>query len=163
MEAKENGKRLYLAYGSNLNLEQMRYRCPTARIAGKTELRGFELLFRGGVANIEPRAGSNVPALVWEIQPGDEAALDAYEGYPTLYAKQDIAVELNGAAVTAMAYVMTHKLKARLPSGYYYETIRQGYESAGFDVSALENALDRADMLKEEPERTQSGGMKWGC
>lgn len=29
---------LYLAYGSNLNLEQMRYRCPDAKVVGYTYL-----------------------------------------------------------------------------------------------------------------------------
>lgn len=27
-------KKLYIAYGSNLNLNQMKYRCPTANVAG---------------------------------------------------------------------------------------------------------------------------------
>ena len=45
MKRKE---RLYIAYGSNLNLLQMAFRCPTAEIAGKSELKGYELLFRGG-------------------------------------------------------------------------------------------------------------------
>ena len=40
--------RLYIAYGSNLNLSQMAYRCPTAKVAGKGGLKGYELLFRGG-------------------------------------------------------------------------------------------------------------------
>ena len=28
-------KKLYIAYGSNLNLKQMKYRCPTAKFVGK--------------------------------------------------------------------------------------------------------------------------------
>ena len=65
-------QRLYIAYGSNLNLEQMAFRCPTAKVVGKSELKDYELLFRGGrrgaVATVEPKAGSTVPILVWEIQ-----------------------------------------------------------------------------------------------
>lgn len=30
-------KRYYLAYGSNLNVRQMKYRCPTAKIAGTAQ------------------------------------------------------------------------------------------------------------------------------
>jgi len=37
----------YLAYGSNLNLEQMAYRCPTAKPVGVTTLKNYQLLFRG--------------------------------------------------------------------------------------------------------------------
>lgn len=50
-------QRLYIAYGSNLNLEQMAFRCPTAKVVGKSELKDYELLFRGGrrgaVATVE--------------------------------------------------------------------------------------------------------------
>ena len=37
--------KLYMAYGSNLNLYQMAYRCPTAQVAGKAVLKDYELLF----------------------------------------------------------------------------------------------------------------------
>jgi hypothetical protein len=50
--------RLYIAYGSNLNLPQMAFRCPTAEVVGAGEVKGYEMLFRGGrrgaVATIEP-------------------------------------------------------------------------------------------------------------
>jgi len=40
-------KKLYVAYGSNLNKNQMRYRCPTAKFYGIGELQGYELQFKG--------------------------------------------------------------------------------------------------------------------
>ena len=40
-------KRYYLAYGSNLNMEQMHYRCPGAVPLGTAELEGYRLLFKG--------------------------------------------------------------------------------------------------------------------
>ena len=40
-------KRYYIAYGSNLNVHQMRMRCPSARRIGTSELKGYELLFKG--------------------------------------------------------------------------------------------------------------------
>ena len=53
--------RLYIAYGSNLHLPQMAFRCPTAKVVGASEVKGYELLFRGGsrgaVATIEPLEG----------------------------------------------------------------------------------------------------------
>ena len=36
-------KRLYIAYGSNINLEQMAYRCPNSKVIGKEMLKGYEL------------------------------------------------------------------------------------------------------------------------
>ena len=40
-------KRYYIAYGSNLNVRQMRMRCPHATILGTANLKGWELLFKG--------------------------------------------------------------------------------------------------------------------
>ena len=39
-------KKYYLAYGSNLNLEQMKYRCPNAKKAGAYLLKDWALEFR---------------------------------------------------------------------------------------------------------------------
>ncbi len=84
---------LYIAYGSNLNLSQMQQRCPTARVIGALEIKDYELVFRGSrysaVGTIEPCEGSNVPILLWGIQPEDEKSLDRYEGYPNFYGKEN--------------------------------------------------------------------------
>ena len=39
--------RRYIAYGSNLNREQMALRCPDAKVVGIGEIKDYELLFRG--------------------------------------------------------------------------------------------------------------------
>lgn len=39
--------KLYIAYGSNLNLRQMKYRCPTAKLVGKGTIENYELQFKG--------------------------------------------------------------------------------------------------------------------
>lgn len=61
MSNKKN-ERLYIAYGSNLNLEQMARRCPTAEVVGKTQLHNFRLMFRGkgtAVATVEKQEGGH--------------------------------------------------------------------------------------------------------
>lgn len=73
--------KLYIAYGSNLNLPQMAHRCPTAKVVGKSELKDYELLFRGArkgaMATVEPKEGSSVPVLLWRIRDMDEAECGA--------------------------------------------------------------------------------------
>ena len=139
---------LYIAYGSNLNLPQMSFRCPTATVAGTSELKDRELLFRGGrhgaVATVEPKEGSSVPVLLWKIHEQDEAALDRYEGYPNFYGKQMMDVELDGKTVSAMVYLMTPGHEFGMPSDYYVDVIREGYESSGFDTQILDDAIDHA-------------------
>ncbi|GAA6311543.1 MULTISPECIES: gamma-glutamylcyclotransferase family protein [Bacillota] len=146
--------KLYLAYGSNLNLEQMANRCPTAKVVGNSKINGYRLLFRGAhagaVATIEPFKGESVPVLAWEITPADEAALDRYEGWPFLYRKETIKVRLNGKTVQAMVYIMNEGRPLGQPSCYYYSTILDGYKSAGFDVEILRKAV--ADSFEEDDE-----------
>ena len=68
------------------------------------------------MATVEPKAGSTVPILVWEIQKKDEASLDLYEGYPNFYDKQMLEIELDGKIVPAMVYVMTPGHSFGIPS-----------------------------------------------
>ena len=72
-------KRYYIAYGSNLNIPQMRYRCPDARVIGTANLDGWELLFKGSKTGsyltVEPKTGSTVPVAVWEVSEADEQNL----------------------------------------------------------------------------------------
>ena len=93
-------KRYYIAYGSNLNVYQMRYRCPNARIIGTAVMPNYELLFKGSKTGsyltIEPKEGSNVPVAVWETTAEDEFALDRYEGYPTFYYKKELMLPIKG-------------------------------------------------------------------
>lgn len=42
-EIQMKNKKYYIAYGSNLSVEQMAYRCPDAKIAGQAVLAGWEL------------------------------------------------------------------------------------------------------------------------
>lgn len=137
--------KLYLAYGSNLNLEQMVHRCPNAKVVGSTDVLEHRLVFRGAregaVATIEPCKGESVQALVWEITPTDEKALDRYEGWPHLYRKETIKVRLNGKTVQTMVYIMNEGRPMNQPNCYYYSTILDGYKSAGFDIERLRKAV----------------------
>ena len=146
--------RLYIAYGSNLNLEQMKRRCPTAEVVGRAELKDWRLWFRGGnrsaVATIEQEQGFTVPVLIWRIQPEDEVALNHYEGFPFLYRKETLRLTVNGKWVRAMVYVMNaDRHSYGIPSAGYFNTIREGYESAGFNVSILYDALKHSKEATE--------------
>lgn len=142
--------RLYFAYGSNINLEQMAYRCPDAQVIGPVTLEDYELTFRGrtdgrGVANIEPKEGSVVHGLLWRITPKCEIALDRYEGVPRLYVQQEVTVrDANDKPYTVMAYVMTELFREpALPSQYYFDGIRDGFIQNGMDDTPLLEALTK--------------------
>ena len=121
-----------MAYGSNLNKDQMRYRCPTARAVGSAMIYGHELVFRG-VADIMKSKDPNmyIPVGIWEIQPEDEASLDIYEGYPRLYGKINVC--------GIMTYQM-HTDRIATPSTSYFNSILEGYRDFGLDTNFLYDA-----------------------
>ena len=136
-----NETKLYIAYGSNLNTEQMHHRCPAAVIAGKSELVGFRVNFRGspryGFATVERDENSTVPVLLWSITAKDERALDRYESCPTYYRKETMSVELDGEMVEGMIYIMNSGHALNRPSEAYCSIVRHGYEENGFNTAIL--------------------------
>lgn len=139
-------KKLYAAYGSNLNLAQMAARCPSAKVYAKGVLNNWELVYRGAERNshatIERKSGSTVPVLVWEIQPSDEASLDIYEGYPRYYFKRNVMVDIDGRKKKVMIYVMNTQQPPGRPSDSYIKTIRQGYSENNLDMTIFEKSLE---------------------
>ncbi len=127
--------RLYIAYGSNMNKEQMHTRCQDAKVCGSGYLPSWRLTMPF-YANIEEDNDSKVPVLVWEISEADERALDYFEGYPSDYKKVELLVELDGKQLNAMAYIMTdwYKGQERKARIGYEETIKEGYLEAGFSL-----------------------------
>lgn len=66
MENNPINMKIYFAYGSNLHLEQMKQRCPTAKLLGTGRIENYTLLFRGPCQEdtfltVEPKQGSFVP------------------------------------------------------------------------------------------------------
>ena len=147
-------KQLYIAYGSNINLEQMAYRCPHSKVVGTSEIKDFELEFRG-VATIVPKENASVPVLIWELDDRDLPILNRYEGWPRLYRQEKMPFEMDGKSYEGMAYLMNHGIISP-PSPQYYNTILQGYRENGLDESyletALENSLQQEQLIEELDE-----------
>ena len=143
-------KRYYIAYGSNLNVRQMKFRCPTAKIVGTAVIRDYELLYKGSKTGsyltIEKKKGSVVPVAVWEVTAADEHSLDAYEGCPNFYYKKNMEVTLDetGIRIDAFVYIMHEERKIGVPSLSYVSTCLQGYISFGFDEHYLSEAQIKA-------------------
>jgi len=136
---------LYFAFGSNLNAQQMRQRCPSAQAIDTAWLPGEKLVFRsysdrwgGGVASIVPGAG-RLPGIVWAISSDDLAHLDACEGHPHAYLRERVHVQgQDGSQVIHSCW--TYRLPGGAlnpPSQRYLAVIRNAYASWGFNNAAL--------------------------
>lgn len=145
------GERLYFAYGSNMNLDQMEFRCPEARAAGTVRLEDYRLAFCGnasgcGVATILPEEGSHVDGVLWEITPECEGSLDRYEGYPALYGKEMVCVkDKSGTEMEVMAYTINSPYKERpaSPSQLYLKGILEGCRQNGIRLGNVREAVKR--------------------
>ena len=130
---------LYFAYGSNLNLFQMKRRCKDSIFLKKYELKGYRLNFRSKyrAADIEKSKNSLVPGALFEISKSDEKKLDVYEDYPILYKK----LYFTYYNKTVMTYIMVNKTEFRYPTERYLNIVKRGYKDCKLDTKYLKVAL----------------------
>ncbi len=130
---------LYFAYGSNLNLFQMKRRCKDSIFLKKINLKDFRLTFRSKyrAADIEPKKNSIVPGGLFDISKSDEKKLDVYEDYPILYRK--FYFTYYGKKV--MTYTMVKKTPFRFPTERYLNVVTKGYKDCKINNKYLKKAL----------------------
>ena len=130
---------LYFAYGSNLNLFQMKRRCKDSVFLKKYELKGYKLNFRSKyrAADIEKSKNSIVPGALFEISKSDEKKLDVYEDFPALYKKHYFYYY--GKKV--MTYTMVKKSPFKFPTERYLNVVKKGYRDCKLDKKFLVKAL----------------------
>ncbi|SFM42375.1 Gamma-glutamyl cyclotransferase, AIG2-like [Paenibacillus sp. 1_12] len=160
-------RKLYAAYGSNMNIEQMKRRCPESYIVGYGIIEDYELEFRIH-ANITQSLNHAVPVVVWSISDKDEQELDRYEGLAIGYYRKEVVkvnfnvykakVDLpctdaiiNGVEV--MVYIMNSEIRPTKPPLLdYYDTVLEGYLRNGFEVRPLSTAAIKCGAKWDIPE-----------
>ena len=126
----------YFAYGSNLDLSQMKRRCPECRLISKGSLSGHSLTFNrfsngwgGGVADVIQDQDSKVWGLVFEISDSDLERLDRYEGYhkdqTSMYERWKAVIDTpNGQISDVWVYTVVEKQKYVQPTLEYLQIIK---------------------------------------
>lgn len=136
---------LVFAYGSNLDVRQMRARCPSADPLEPAMLRQARLVFGGhsarwggGVATLVPDPSSVVFGALYRLAPGDLPGLDRFEGAPFVYERVRLSLcDVYGRRRRAQAYVKLHAARARPPAPTYLMTILRAYDALGFDTAPV--------------------------
>lgn len=151
----------YIAYGSNMNLEQMAHRCPNSKRVCNGELHGWKLVFNVHADVVKGNKNDIVPVVVWNIAEEDWWMLDRYEGYPSYYVKEIVNVILeNGKKEKAIVYVMADNRKGICPpASNYFNCIFNGYVDNKIDVNYLFDALDHSYNNKTEYNQYKTKGM----
>lgn len=144
---------LYWAYGSNLNIAQMKRRCPRAKPLCKLHLCHTALVFRG-VADVVYDPEQMCPGGIWEITPACERELDLYEGVAHgLYRKEYLTVSLKKGPPQPCLYYQMNEEGVMPPSEAYVETIERGYHDFGLDLAYLDRAIQASWDDKDKTPR----------
>ena len=141
---KSKINRYYIAYGSNMDLDQMSYRVKDSIYIGTGYLEDYKLEFKSRYATIREEDSFKVPVVIFGISEEDERLLDRYEGYPELYYKKEVEIILNDSLekLKCMVYIMEKNYdKYQIPEVSYYLNMEKSYKIFKFDIDILENAL----------------------
>tara|TARA_B100000965_G_C19230954_1_gene600090 strand:+ start:134 stop:553 length:420 start_codon:yes stop_codon:yes gene_type:complete len=131
----------YISYGSNLNIQNMKKRCPCAFPVYKLDgikvnkLINYRLVFNK-YATLKYKKNSIVPIGLWKITKKCEKNLDIYEQFPIIYEKKYVQIY----QFKAMVYIMKSK-KIKNPSKKYFDEILKGYKDFDLDINYLYSSL----------------------
>ena len=126
----------YFAYGSNLDLAQMKIRCPSSELISKGSLSGYRLTFNryssgwgGGVADVIQDQDSKVWGLVFKLSNSDLKRLDSYEGcyndQTSLYERWKAVINTpKGQISDVWVYTVVEKQKFVQPTLEYLQIIK---------------------------------------
>jgi cation transport regulator ChaC len=142
----------YFAYGSNMEQVHMRRRVPGAQVMGPAKLEGFRLEFsvystewEGGAANLRLDENAHVWGVLWEVPEDERNGLDAYQGHPTFFRREDVVVDLTaGEPVHAWTHRVAHQEGSYVrPTDAYLHHLRSAIRVQGLPPEALD-VLDEA-------------------
>jgi gamma-glutamylcyclotransferase (GGCT)/AIG2-like uncharacterized protein YtfP len=141
---------LYAAYGSNLDPERMSVRAPHSPLFSFGWLVGWRLTFageetswEGALATLVEDEGHQVYVGLYDVTPGDEQALDEWEGLATGQSRK-IRVRVQTLDGDAVAWV--HVLDAYeggLPSALYLGMLANAAEAGGAPADYLAELRSR--------------------
>lgn len=138
----------YFAYGSNMNVAQMKRWCPASRLLKTVLLEGFRFVYDGfsvpwdgAVGNIVKTEGEGVWGALYEITESDRRTLDAFEGYPRTYDRRDVEVkDRDGNVHRAMTYFRTGRAMGK-PHPDYEKVVLDGAKECALPEDYVDRNL----------------------
>lgn len=150
--------KLYVAYGSNLNKNQMIHRCPDSIPLGDCFIPNWELAFNH-YATIKRKKNGKCPAGLWLISEKDEKVLDNYEGVRIkLYKKIQVNCIFKGKKIDK---VLTYQMIISDSNKYrsysksfktYYQTCKEGYLDFELNTKYLDKKAKKYIKMFDEDE-----------
>ncbi len=133
----------YFAYGSNMDVNQMSYRCPDAVLKGVGILKDYCFdLDSKGYATVRPLPGSSVQGLIWKVLKEDIVSLDRYEGVASnCYSKEYLPVLSGNDTKKMLVYVSKrNRFTGKLSSNDdYMNKVIKAAEEQGLDNAYIDS------------------------
>jgi len=153
--SSSQGKVWYFAYGSSLNVDQIKLRIGQWQLSKRALVRNYRLVFNvyskrrnGYIANLlrSENFEDTVPGIVYRISPDQLSRLELFEGVPP----SDVGVELeDGNEIShAKVFIWKNVEKEHEPPRDYRRIIEQGLLQHGYPDSTVKKIFARFDALK---------------
>ncbi|MBN1592074.1 MAG: gamma-glutamylcyclotransferase [Candidatus Coatesbacteria bacterium] len=146
---------LYFAYGSNMDFEQMRKRCPSTITITKASLLNHRLAFtrfsdirNGGVADVIPSETELVEGVTYDISDEDTVKLDVFENVAEgFYSRMDVRVTLPaGEIIEVFTYKATEEGEFKPTKAYMAHLINGAkYHGLSSEYTASLEAIETCD------------------
>jgi gamma-glutamylcyclotransferase (GGCT)/AIG2-like uncharacterized protein YtfP len=152
----------YFAYGSNMSVNRLKSRTPSAHRLGVFELHGHKLKFHkiGKDGSAKCNAfftgieGDIVEGVVFEIEPREIVALDRAEGLGKGYDKLNVKVSNNqGVKLDVFLYFATNMDDSLLPFSWYKQHVLEGAKSAGLTGNYISEIMDIKTICDQDSSR----------
>jgi AIG2-like family len=99
--------------------------------------------WEGGAANLDLDESEHVWGVLWDIPDEEESRLDAYQGHPTFFRREDVTVLGPSGQAIAWTYRVAHQEGYVRPTDEYLHALRSAIRIHGLPPEALD-ILDRA-------------------
>ena len=125
---------LYFAYGSNMNFNQMKNRCPGSIFIRQARINNWSYFINGnGYAGIEEKMGSYTLGCIWALNHEHIKSLDRYEGVAEgCYNRIELKTFFGTHEKEEKALVyLSNNREYGLPSAHYQKEVIEGARNVG--------------------------------
>lgn len=148
---------LYFAYGSNMSVDWLKGRVPSAAVKSTGSISGHALKFNkvskdgSGKCNIEHTGNKEdvVEGVVFEFDKAEKDALNRAEGLGYGYDEKTVTVSTNEGEIKAVTYYATKTDDSLKPYTWYMDYVINGAKENNFPADYI-TKLEQVDAIEDE-------------
>lgn len=149
----------YFAYGSNMSVQRLQARVPSAEYLGVATLPGHQLRFHKRGQDMSAKADAYftgnerdaVIGVLYRIDPAERGPLDQVEGVGFGYDIKTVQLAWERGVVTAYTYIAIHLDPALLPYHWYKHHVLLGAREASLPAAYIDRI--QAHPSTDDPDR----------